>query len=77
MAEVTELWEDELLDSLTLINVVPGISMVVRTFLINVVAELTELQKINCRDVTSIWEGRVSAVFDISLFVLKSAHVKH
>ena len=43
MAEVTELWEDELLDSLTLINVVPGISMVVRTFLINVVAELTEL----------------------------------
>ena len=43
VAEVTELWEDELLDSLTLINVVPGISMVVRTFLINVVAELTEL----------------------------------
>ena len=33
-------------------------------FLINVVAELTELwvensQKVNCRDVTSIWEGRV------------------
>ena len=43
VAEVTELWEDELLDSLTLISVVPGISMVVRTFLINVVAELTEL----------------------------------
>ena len=41
--------------------------MVVRTFLINVVAELTELQvensqKINCRDVTSIWEGRVDVV---------------
>ena len=36
-------------------------------FLINVVAEITELQvensqKINCRDVTSIWEGRVDVV---------------
>ena len=35
-------------------------------FLINVVVEITELwlensQKINCRDVKSIWEGRVSA----------------
>ena len=42
-AEITKLWEAELLDSLILI---------------------TELwvensQKINCRDVTSIWEGRV------------------
>ena len=30
-AEVTELWESEPLDSLILINVVPGISMVVRS----------------------------------------------
>ena len=49
VAEVNELGEAELLDSLILINVV---------------AEITELwvensQKINCRDVTSIREGRV------------------
>ena len=31
MAEITELWEAELLDSLILINVVPGISVVVRS----------------------------------------------
>ena len=31
LAEITELWEAELLDSLTLINVVPGISMVVQS----------------------------------------------
>ena len=36
--------------------------------LINVVAEITELwvensQKINCRDVTSIWEGRVTLAY--------------
>ena len=31
VAEVTELWEVELLDSLILINVVPGISVVVRS----------------------------------------------
>ena len=61
------MWEAELLDSLILINVVPGISVVVRKvgpFLVNVVAEITGLwveksQKINCRDVTSIREGRV------------------
>ena len=29
VAEITELWEAELLDSLILINVVPGISAVV------------------------------------------------
>ena len=65
--ELTELWKAELLDSLILINVVPGISVVVKSlgyFLINVVGEITELwvensQKINCRDVTSIREGRV------------------
>ena len=28
--EITELWEAELLDSLILINVVPGVNMVVR-----------------------------------------------
>ena len=66
VAEITELWEAELLDSLILINVVPGISVVVQSLdiLINVVAEITELwmensQKINCRNVTSIREGRV------------------
>ena len=31
VAEITELWEAELLDSLILINVVPGISMVVQS----------------------------------------------
>ena len=31
VAEVTDLWEVELLDSLILINVVPGISVVVRS----------------------------------------------
>ena len=31
LAEITELWEAELLDSLTLINMVPGISMVVQS----------------------------------------------
>ena len=55
--------EDERLGSLILINVVPGIS-VVGKMAINVVAGITELwvensPKINCRDVTSIWEGRV------------------
>ena len=32
MAEITELWEAELLDALILVNVVPGIGMVVRSF---------------------------------------------
>ena len=31
VAEVTELWDAELLDFLILINVVPGISVVVRS----------------------------------------------
>ena len=31
VAEITELWEAELLDSLILINVMPGISVVVRS----------------------------------------------
>ena len=31
VAEITELWEDELVDSLILINVVPGIIVVVRS----------------------------------------------
>ena len=31
VAEITELWEAELLDSLILINVVPGISVVVQS----------------------------------------------
>ena len=31
LAEITELWEAELRDSLILINVVPGISVVVRS----------------------------------------------
>ena len=31
VAEITELWEAELLDSLILINVVPGISLVERS----------------------------------------------
>ena len=49
LGKITELWEAELLDSLTLINVV---------------AEITELcvensQKISCRDVTSIRERNV------------------
>ena len=30
-AEITELWEAELLDSLILVNVVPGIGVVVRS----------------------------------------------
>ena len=66
--ELTELWKAELLDSLILINVVPGISVVVKSlgyFLKNVVGKITKLwvensQKINCRDVTSMREGRVS-----------------
>ena len=32
VAEITELWEADLPDSLILINVEPGISMVVRSF---------------------------------------------
>ena len=31
VSEITELWEAELLDSLILINVLPGISVVVRS----------------------------------------------
>ena len=31
VAEITELWEAELLDSLILINVVPGISVVMQS----------------------------------------------
>ena len=31
VAEITELWEAELLDSLILVNVVPGISMALRS----------------------------------------------
>ena len=31
VAEITELWDAELLDSLILINVVPGISVMVRS----------------------------------------------
>ena len=31
VGEITELWEAELLDSLILINVVPGISVVVQS----------------------------------------------
>ena len=31
VAEITELWKAELLDSLILVNVVPGISVVVRS----------------------------------------------
>ena len=66
--ETTESWKAELLDSLILINVVPGISVVVKSlgyFLINVVGKITKLwvensQKINCCDVTSMREGRVS-----------------
>ena len=58
VAEITELWEAELLDSLILGGAKFG------PFLINVVAEITELwvgnsKKINCHDVTSIREGRV------------------
>ena len=44
--EIMELWKAELLDSLILINVVPGISVVVKSlgyFLINVVSEITKL----------------------------------
>ena len=44
-----ELWEAELLDFLTLINVVPGITEL----------WLENYLKINCRNVTSIREGRV------------------
>ena len=93
MAGITELWKDERLGSLILINVVPGISVVGGgkvgpflihvvpgisvvgggkdgPFLINVVAGITELwvensQKMNCRDVTSIREGRVSIYISI------------
>ena len=46
MAEITELGEAELLDSLILTYVVLGISMVVQSlgpFLINAVTEMTEL----------------------------------
>ena len=46
MVELTELWEADLLDSLILINNVPGIIVVVRSlgaFLINVVVEITTL----------------------------------
>ena len=58
-AEITELWEAELLDSL-----IKRGGAKFEPFLINVVAEITELcvensQKINCRDVTFIREGRV------------------
>ena len=49
VAEITELWEAELLDYLILINVVPGITELL----------VENSQKINCRDVTSIREGRV------------------
>ena len=66
VAEITELWEAELLDSLILTrgawNKRGGAKF--GPFLINVVTEITELwvensQKINCRDVTCIREGRV------------------
>ena len=42
--EITELWEAKLLDSLILINVVPGTNAVVRSLshFLNVVAEITE-----------------------------------
>ena len=66
MAEITGLWEAQLLDSLILINVMPGISMVMRSspFLINVRAEITEMwvensQKINCCGIMTFWQGRV------------------
>ena len=49
VAEITELWEAELLDYLILINVVPGIKELL----------VENSQKINCRDVTSIREGKV------------------
>ena len=49
VAETMELWEAELLDFLTLINVVPGITEL----------WLENSLKINCRNVTSIREGRV------------------
>ena len=47
-------------------------------FLINVVAEITELwvensQKINCRDVTSIREGRVIALLTKSAITPKQS----
>ena len=45
VAEITELWEAELLDSLILINVVPRISVVV-PFLTNVVAEIAVVGKV-------------------------------
>ena len=66
VAEITELEEAELLDSLILTNVVPGI---------------TELwveiyQKINCRDVTSIWEGRASGTLvENGLISLARSHL--
>ena len=49
VAEITKLWEAELLDYLILINVVPGIKELL----------VENSQKINCRDVTSIQEGKV------------------
>ena len=49
VAEITKLWEAELLDYLILINVVPGIKELL----------VENSQKINCRDVTSIREGKV------------------
>ena len=62
MAKVMELWEAELLDfnKLSAWNKRGGAKF--GPFLINVVAEITESwvensQKINCHDVTSIWEG--------------------
>ena len=69
MTEITELRKPELLDSLILITVMPkkkkrgGAKF--GPFIINVVAEITEFwvensQKINCRGVTSIREGRVN-----------------
>ena len=64
VAETTEFREAERLDSLILINAVLGSGAKFGPFLINAVAEITELwvknsQKINCHDVTSIPEGRV------------------
>ena len=66
VAEITGFWEAQLLDSLILINVMPGISVVVRSlpFLINEGAEITEMwvensQNINCGGVMTVWQGRV------------------
>ena len=62
MAEITELWEAELLDRGAWNK---GGGAKFRPFLINVVAEITELwvensHKIIGRDITSVREGRVS-----------------